>query len=126
MIVTIILDYKIWAFLNYLPVSIIIDYWSQFTYILYMRIFNRIIFLSLFIGFIGIQFVSILDDPQHLVEPDPQCPLCLAAKTEISALPTISFNFTPEIILYLIEETPFDRGTDDCLLNITIRAPPFS
>jgi hypothetical protein len=91
-----------------------------------MRIVNRGIQLFVFLGLIGIQFTSLLDDPQHLIEPDPHCPLCLAAKTEVCTTPHISISFTPEIILYLIKEVPGDPGIEDCFLSIPIRAPPIS
>jgi hypothetical protein len=91
-----------------------------------MRNFNRIILLFVLLGFTGIQFVSLLDDPRHLAEPDPHCPLCLAAKTEVCAAPTVTFSFTPEIILYLIDQAPFDQGTGDVVVYSPIRAPPCS
>jgi hypothetical protein len=98
----------------------------QFTYILIMRSVNRIIVLFLLLGFTGIQLVSLLDDPQHLTEPDPDCPLCLAAKTEVCTAPSVAISFTPEIILFLTDQTPFDQGNGEVVLYIPIRAPPYS
>ncbi len=78
------------------------------------------------VGFIGIQFATVLDDPQHLVEPDPDCPICLAAKTEVYVNPHISISFTPDVILYLVENTPLDQEIENYFSIISIRAPPLS
>ena len=86
-----------------------------------MKCINRTFLYIAFVGFIGIQFASILDDPQHLVEPDPDCPICLAAKTQVYLTPRISVSFTPDIIYYLIEKAPFNQEKENCSSIISIR-----
>jgi hypothetical protein len=81
------------------------------------------LYISL-VGFIGIQFATVLDDPQHLVEPDPDCPICVAAKTEVYVNPHISISFTPDIILFLVEDTLLDQGIENYFSILSIRAPP--
>jgi hypothetical protein len=78
------------------------------------------------VGFIGIQFATVIDDPQHLVEPDPNCPICLASKTEVCSNPHISIIFTPDIILYLVESKPLDQEIENYFSIKSIRAPPLS
>ena len=49
----------------------------------------KTIILLLITGFIGIQFASVIDDPEHLIQPDPDCPICLAAQSPIFINPDI-------------------------------------
>ena len=91
-----------------------------------MRLITRVIFSITTIGIIGIQFAAVLDDPQHQVERDPDCPICLAANTPICITPQISINFTPAVILYLIEKAPNNQVKDTHSVVISIRAPPLS
>ena len=90
-----------------------------------MRNLIRAILFIAFIGFAGIQFASMFDDPHHLMEPDPNCPLCLAAKTQVCATPEISISFTPNILYYLVETSSFNEDKENYLLTLSIRAPPF-
>ena len=89
------------------------------------RLFQVIFFITL-AGFVGIQFATLIDDPQHLVEPDPDCPICLAAETQVCIDPPISFSFTPAILLYLAEKEPLDQELNNYSLILSIRAPPLS
>jgi len=91
-----------------------------------MNSISRTILFLTFLGLIGIQFATVIDDPQHMVEPDPDCPICLAAKTEVCIHPDISISFTPNIILYLVEKIPFNQAKENYILIISIRAPPLS
>ena len=91
-----------------------------------MRSISRVIFFITFIGIIGIQFASVIDDPQHLTEADPNCPICLAASTQICITPQISISFTPDIILYLIEKSALNQAKEEYISIISIRAPPLS
>ena len=91
-----------------------------------MKSITRAFVFIAFIGFIGIQFASLLDDPQHLLEPDPDCPICLAAKTEVYVNPHISISFTPDVILYLVENTLLDQEIENYFSILSIRAPPLS
>ncbi len=77
-------------------------------------------------GIIGIQFAAIIDDPQHLAEPDPNCPICLAAQTQVYITPQVSISFTPDIIVYLTDNAPGNPENENHLTSITIRAPPLS
>jgi len=91
-----------------------------------MRYFSRVILFIIFIGFIGIQFAAVIDDPEHLIEPDPDCPICLAAKTQVCITPQISIGFTPNVIHYLVEKSPFNLEKENHLSILSIRAPPIS
>jgi hypothetical protein len=89
-----------------------------------MKWLRRTIVFIAFFGFVGIQFASIIDDPQHLLEPDPNCPLCLAAETKVCTTPQISISFTPNIIHYLVEKSPFIQEKENYFSTLSIRAPP--
>ena len=89
-----------------------------------MRSISKAFLYITFIGFISIQFASIIDDPQHLVEPDPDCPICLAAKTQVCIDPDITISFTPDIILYLVENILYHPEKENYLSTLSIRAPP--
>ena len=91
-----------------------------------MRSLNRAILYIVFIGIVAIQLATLIDDPQHLLEPDPNCPICLAAKTEVCITPHLSISFTPDIILFLVEMAVGNQGKEDHLSILSIRAPPVS
>ena len=91
-----------------------------------MRYRFSVLLYLLFIGFIGIQFAAIIDDPDHLIETDPDCPICLAAKTQVCITPQVSLSFTPNIIHYLIERSPLHHYKDHYFSTLSIRAPPQS
>lgn len=91
-----------------------------------MRFITRTILFIAFIGFVSIQFATLIDDPQHLVEPDPDCPICLAAKTQVCIDPDISISFTQDIILYLVDDAPFNQDKENYFSIKSIRAPPLS
>ena len=88
--------------------------------------FVRTIVCFALIGFVGIQFAPLLDDPQHLVEPDPNCPICLAYKTEFCTNPHTSISFKPIIIHYLIEKVPSEPEKVNYSSILSIRAPPYT
>jgi len=66
--------------------------------------FHLLIVFIVILGFIGIQFATIIDDPTHIAEPDPNCPICIAAQTPAYLHLGISFNFTLDILHYLCEK----------------------
>ena len=91
-----------------------------------MKFIFWIVLFFTFIGFISIQFATVIDDPEHLLEPDPDCPICLAAKTQVCITPQIPIGFTPNIIHHLVEKSPFNEEKENYLSNLSIRAPPQS
>jgi len=89
-----------------------------------MKPVTRIIVLFLFAGFIGIKFAPLIDDPSHFWQPDPNCPICLAAQTQACINPDVSVTFTPDIILYLNEKPELFPHTLTFISILDIRAPP--
>jgi hypothetical protein len=85
---------------------------------------SRYILLFVLLGITFFQFAPLLDDPQHFVEADPDCPFCLATKTELCTTPVFSISFTSEVIVFLVESAPCNLGSEDCLPHLKIRAPP--
>jgi hypothetical protein len=91
-----------------------------------MKYVYRTLLFWAFIGFIGIQFTALIDNPEHLIEYDPDCPICLAAQTQVCITPQISISFTPNIIHYLLEEAPLNKDKENYFSTLSIRAPPRS
>jgi hypothetical protein len=91
-----------------------------------MKLISKALVFIALAGLIGIQFAAVIDDPQHLAEPDPDCPICLAANTQICIPPHVSISYTPDIIFYLIEKASFDQQKEAYLSILSIRAPPIS
>jgi hypothetical protein len=79
----------------------------------------------LFIGALtSLQFATFFDDPSHLSEPDPDCPLCLAAQSPLYISQDVNITFTADIILYLVTDTSFDLYISNHASIFSIRAPP--
>ena len=113
--------------LNFLLIIIkILDNSSIHVYIICMRRICLISTCIALIGFVGIQFAAVIDDPHHLIEPDPDCPICLAAKTQVCTTPQISISYTPDIVLYLVEMATQNQEKVNNLSTLAIRAPPVS
>ena len=91
-----------------------------------MNILKKLLIFALCFGTAFITLSSVLDDPEHLFSPDPDCPLCQAlktglyfTKTSIELPVTILFVFYTDIFqsnLYIIS----------VITNLSIRAPPQS
>jgi len=91
-----------------------------------MKYLSKALLFFIFLGFIGILLAVLIDDPDHLIEPDPDCPICLAAKTQICITPQISLSFIPNVIHFLNERSPFHHYKDHYFSTLSIRAPPQS
>ena len=91
-----------------------------------MKILLKTIYLLTIAGLIGIQLATIIDDPDHIAEPDPNCPICIASQTRACIDPDISISFTPDIIFYLIETSAYNPYSEYYYSNLSIRAPPHS
>ena len=90
-----------------------------------MRIFKRILLILLIFGFIEIQFASLLDDPQHLIEPDPDCLICLVSQTSVYINHNTTVVIFPDIIIYLSEGSFLEPCSHQYFANFSSRAPPF-
>jgi len=91
-----------------------------------MKILLKTIYLLTVAGLIGIQLATIIDDPDHIAEPDPNCPICIAANTPVCIDTDITISFNPDIIFYLIETSSNNPYSEYYYLNLSIRAPPHS
>lgn len=86
--------------------------------------FHIAVLTLIIFGFIGIQFAAFIDDPDHIAEPDPDCPICIAAQTSAYLHLTTPTSFNLDILFYLIEKTPLEPHLYNYESNISIRAPP--
>ena len=82
--------------------------------------------LALIIGLIGISLVTLIDDPAHLVDPDPDCPLCQADKTQVLLTSNIDLSSPSILLLYLNELRPNDLYSEYYNPLFSIRAPPLA
>lgn len=89
-----------------------------------MKIVKQIFLVLLIIGFSGIQFASLIDDPQHHAEPDPDCFFCMVSQTSVCINHIITIDFTPDIIVYLTENIFLEPCYPQYLTNFVTRAPP--
>jgi hypothetical protein len=90
-----------------------------------MTIPRLIIFILLIIGFSGIQFALFIDDPHHLIEPDPDCFICIASHSSIDINPQITIEFTPNIISYLHDISSPKPYFQIFNIPFFTRAPPY-
>lgn len=86
--------------------------------------FHILVLSILILGFVGIQLATIIDDPSHIAEPDPDCPICIAAQTSAYLDINTSFNFTLDFLLFLNENSALEPHTHNYISLISIRAPP--
>jgi hypothetical protein len=90
-----------------------------------MRILKQILLILLIIGFVEIQFASLLDDPQHLIEPNPDCFICLVSQTSGYINHHTTIALYPDIIIYLAEKSFLEPYSHQYFANFSSRAPPF-
>lgn len=90
-----------------------------------MKIVKQILLVLLIIGFSGIQLALYIDDPQHLIEPDPNCPICIASNTSLYINHQVTIEYTPDIIIYLSENSFLEPCSHQYFTNLSTRAPPF-
>jgi hypothetical protein len=89
-----------------------------------MKFYRRVLFFVLIIGFTSTQFATLIDDPQHLIEPDPNCPICLTVHTPLCIDQDDTIAFTLDIIYYLCPDSPQDLHAYKHFSEQSIRAPP--
>jgi len=87
---------------------------------------NITVLLFVVFGFIGIQFASLIDDPCHIAEPDPDCVICIASNTPAYLHMATAITFNLDVIFYLIEKSPLEPNIFNYISNISIRAPPLT
>lgn len=85
---------------------------------------NIAILILVVFGFIGIQFASLIDDPCHIAEPDPDCAICIASNTPAYLHLVTPTSFTLDILFYLVEKNPLEPYLFKYVSHISIRAPP--
>jgi len=85
---------------------------------------NHIVVFLVFLLLSGAFFGFILDDPDHFLKPDPDCPFCVFLNLFIVATASIPilnllyiFAYSPGISSFFLPVKRFS-------LNLLIRAPP--
>jgi hypothetical protein len=76
-------------------------------------------------GLLAIRLSIIIDNPAHLLTPDPNCPICQAYQSQV-LLDFDSPVTTPFLVLiYINESYQLDIVSDPIITIDSIRAPPF-
>jgi hypothetical protein len=89
-----------------------------------MQLLKRIILVVLIVAFLGIQFVSLIDDPHHFFEPDPDCFFCMVSQTSVYIHHIITLEFSPNVIIYITENKFIEPYSHQYFTNLSTRAPP--
>jgi len=79
---------------------------------------------AIIIGLIGIGLATLIDDPEHIVNPDPDCPICQAYKTQVLLTVYVDLASPSILLLYLNEPQPNDLYSESHRPLLSIRAPP--
>ena len=74
----------------------------------------------------GIRLATLIDDPDHLIVPDPDCPICQAYQSQVLLVSNADLTTPSTLLLYLNEQTPIDSNSDPVDPILSIRAPPIS
>jgi hypothetical protein len=82
--------------------------------------------LLLILGITAIQFIPILDDPNHLMKPDPDCPMCMAYQTPVLPGHAVCIGTIVINVAIIAETYVFNKYSRPFIPIFTIRAPPFS
>lgn len=80
----------------------------------------------LVLGIITIQLIPLLDDPSHLMRPDPNCPMCMAYQTYVLLGHAICIGIMVSVISIIAQTYIFNKYSHPNITIITVRAPPFS
>ena len=89
-----------------------------------MQLLKRTILILLIVAISGIQFVSLIDDPHHFFEPDPDCFFCMVSQTSVYIHHIITLEFTPNVVIYVTEYNFVEPYSHQYFTNLSTRAPP--
>ena len=89
-----------------------------------MKLKKTIIVLIAVIGLTGIRLAVLIDDPEHLVAPDPDCPICQAYQSQVLLVSDVNPISPSTLLLYLNEHAPIDLYSNPLQPILSIRAPP--
>ncbi|MFC2134458.1 hypothetical protein ACFLTH_07550 [Bacteroidota bacterium] len=70
------------------------------------------------------QFAVFFDDPEHFINPDPDCPICQISSTQVLLNPVTDFCETPDYVLQILEIRIENKYQDPEFSLRSIRAPP--
>ena len=91
-----------------------------------MRLKSYIVTFIIIIGLTGIRLATLIDDPEHLIAPDPDCPICQAYQSQVLLDSNADLTSPTTFLLYLNEQTPIHPYSDPVHPILSIRAPPIS
>jgi hypothetical protein len=89
-----------------------------------MRFTSHIMAVFLIACFVGIQLVPLFDNPQHMMTPAPDCPICMAYETQVLLTPVEVIGPSLNIILIILEYPSFNYYHHSAISLLIIRAPP--
>ncbi len=91
-----------------------------------MKLKTMIVVFIAVIGLVGVRLATLIDDPEHLITPDEDCPICQAYHSQVLLVAEADLNAPPTLLLYLSAQIPIDPNIDIFHPILSIRAPPIS
>jgi len=85
----------------------------------------KILLWSIIAGLLAKRLSIIIDDPNHLLAPDSECPICQAYQSQVLFESDISVATPFLVFIYINELYPCDVISDPIIGVDSIRAPPF-
>lgn len=89
-----------------------------------MKLKRTIIVLIAVVGLVGVRLATLIDNPEHLIVPDSDCPICQAYQSQVLLVSDTDFTAPTTLLSYLNEQTPIDPNLDLFYPILSIRAPP--
>lgn len=91
-----------------------------------MRLNSKILLWIIILGLVVIRLSTLIDDPQHLLIPDSDCPICQAYQSQVLLNSQAEVSLFSLVIQYFKEQIPLDLKSEPTFSIYTIRAPPYS
>jgi hypothetical protein len=90
-----------------------------------MRSKAKVLLWVIILGLVAIRLSTLIDDPEHLVTPDSDCPICQAYQSQLVVDSQVEVILFSLVVLYLNELATLDSFPDLTFTIHSIRAPPF-
>ena len=89
-----------------------------------MKLRSILVVLIAILGLTGIRLAMLIDDPEHLLVPDPDCPICQAYQSQVLLVSEADLTSPAILLTYLNDRAPIKNHSNPILPILSIRAPP--
>ena len=93
-------------------------------YFYYMGSKAKLLPWIIVLGLLTIRLSIIIDDPEHILIPHSDCPICQAYQSQVLLDSGIQYTFPSIVLIYVNELAPLDAHNDPVFQIHSIRAPP--